>query len=200
MLLLEFGERRIGFLEIVWSLVGEEKKISSAVEEIGPEVIFLDLGREDFEFLHSYEVGTPIEVSSLEAAYLKKLSRYGEVAYPSLHLIELVEVAKARGIPLEPIDLDDDGYLEAFYRDVTARELFVRALQLRWMRTKRLREQDPYEFSMRWNEALFRTRGYNNLMGERVSHMAERIKGERRSPILFVSDPFIGEMVRDMVR
>ncbi len=199
--LFELEEKKVAFLEIVWNLVEEEEKVSRAIEEIEPEAILLDIGEEDLEFLYQHEKDQiPVELSYVDLSYIKKLSRYGEVSQPSPHLTKLIEVARSKGIPVKAIDLDDDGYLEAFYRDVTARELFMRALQLRWMRAKKFNEPDPHEFSLRWNEALSNARGYNNLMSERISYMAERIRRDEGSLVLFVSDPFIGERVRRLLK
>ena len=198
--LLDFGGKKIAFLEVVWNLVGEEEKLDAVIEEVGPEAIYLDIGEEDLLFLTGNEGDMASAAPSYaDLYYLKKLSRYGEVKQPSPHLLRVIEIARRDGIPVIAADLDDLAYLEAFYRDVTARELFVRGLQLRWMRIRRFNEPDPYHFSLDWNAALFKTRGYRTLWDERISHIADRIKGER-SPILFVSDPFVGEGVKGLLR
>jgi hypothetical protein len=103
-------------------------------------------------------------------AYSRKLASFGDVELPPPSFLEAVRAADRDGVPVMPIDLNDDEYTQVFVDHVTYWQLVKHSRRVRSVR--RLKVGCPTELAREWDRRIRSIKGFDVLERERERKMA----------------------------
>jgi pheromone shutdown protein TraB len=170
--------KKIILLPTIKGLTEERKTVREAFHKKNPDAIAVHISREELEGLISVVEGDTEEVSlsHYEEIYARHLAKYGKVQVPPPSLLEAVELGIENNIPIEPLDMNDDAYTDAFCEDISALQLIRHSLRLNRMRKKRFKATTAQEFVIEWDKNITKLKGFRRLEGKREVHMAARLR------------------------
>jgi len=166
---------RIFFLPVVRGLESERLKVKQALEESSPKVIALSISPEELDGLEKYGGGNIPAANFEEEIYMERLSEFGEVSKPPPCFLEARDQAKDRNLKLEPLDLNNEDFTEAYVINVSTIEMMFHSRIERKLRGPRLQAQTPEEFVLEFDKAINSKLGYRRLEMAREKHMAKRL-------------------------
>ncbi|MHC1710468.1 MAG: hypothetical protein AB9819_08705 [Methanomassiliicoccales archaeon] len=185
---IELNGSRIFVLPVIKGLVSEGEKVRNAISEIRPQAVGISISREELEGLRSYQ-GEEIELSDQEEAYKAGLMEFGEVQLPPPCYTEAVKVTGELGIPLIPIDMNEDLFSERYCELIGGMELMKESFLSHRVARKRFIMDSAEEFVLDYDKKVNGGRGISTLNGEREEHMAdviERLSSERSNVLAVV--------------
>jgi len=166
---------RVHLMAVVRGLVSEREAVRAAVADLSPEAVALSISHEELEALRTYDGGDAPTENVDEEVYVRGLSRFGEVRKPPPCFVEALAAAAARGIPVHPLDMDEERYTNAYVAAVGALDLLRsnarRARLLKWQP----RADTPAAFVREWDALVNASAGYRRLQGEREAFIARRL-------------------------
>jgi hypothetical protein len=173
------GDPEVGVAGVVRGLLAEVPLLLAAMENFRPQVVGLGLAPEEAEELVTHFVGVESEplvpLTSHEAAEVRGLARYGDVAVPHPALAQLVEWSRERSLPVEALDPTDSEYADLFADQIGYFELVRRTL-----RERKLSRQPPTpagadEYVTEWERRLSPGSGSRRLAQGRDSRLANGV-------------------------
>ena len=141
-----------------------------------------------------------IFISDTDMTYSRKLAAFGDVELPPPAFMEAVRAADRAGVPVEPIDLDDDQYTRVFCDHVSYWQLVRHSRRVKRMR-RGLRARSPEEMAMEWDRRVRVLKGFDIVERERERRMAAGLVGmlERHKKVLAVIElPRVGGTLEEL--
>jgi len=169
---IELNGSRIYVLPVIKGLVSEGEKVRAAISELGPKAVGISISKEELEGLRSYE-GEEIELSDQEEAYKAGLLEFGEVLLPPPCYTEAVKVTDELGIPLIPIDMNEELFSERYCELIGGLELMKESFLSHRVARKRFAMDSAEEFVLDYDKKVNGGRGISLLNAQREGHMAE---------------------------
>jgi len=167
---------RVVVLPVIRGLVSERSRVQAAIAEVRPSAIGLSISPEDLAALRAAPGGDPGPLGSEEEAYVAGLSLFAEVEKPLGCFAEGIAAADRLGIPVHPLDMDDEAFSSAYMEAVSAWEFIRSGARASRMRRWRPRADTPEAFVLAWDARVNRSRGLRALQRRREDHMALRIR------------------------
>ena len=167
---IELNGSRIYVLPVIKGLVSEGEKVRNAISEIKPQAVGISISKEELEGLRSYQ-GEEIELSDLEEAYRAGLQEFGEVQLPPPCYLEAVKATDELGIPLIPIDMNEELFSERYCELIGGLELMKESFFSHRIARKRFIMDSPEEFVLDYDKKVNGGRGISSLNEEREAHM-----------------------------
>lgn len=162
----------------ILGLAEEAKRVHQFLQDHPVERVLLGIPFEDLDAIKAtrehHEDGT-FEKDPVDEMYVDLLARYGPVQVPPGDLYAAFEHARSKGVPVDAIDLGDEGH-----SDIWAKKVGIFELMRNNRRLKRL-DQLAFEaptargFADEWDQALFPSKGLRAVQDEREAWMGRRI-------------------------
>ncbi len=151
--------------------------MANTFASLRPKVLALCVSKEGLLGLHAVLKGDVTEVQSaeLEVIYARQLRQWGQVEVPPPAYTEAYRLAKDRNIKVLPIDLSEMEYTQEYTKRVKYLDLLRFARNTKKLRKLEIDAKDQYDFVIKWDEAVNKTKGHQALERKRESHMAQRI-------------------------
>jgi len=170
------GGCRVHVMSVIRGLVSESERVIAAFEEVRPEAAALSIGREELEGLkaHTGENVPPDNVE--EEVYVRGLSRFGEVRKPPPCFVAALAASTERGIPIQPLDMDDEQYSSTYVASVSTVDILLANVRAGRLRRWESRAATPGDFVREWDAVVNQSAGYRKLVAEREAFLARRIR------------------------
>lgn len=169
---IELNGSKVYVLPVIKGLVSEGEKVRAAILETRPEAVGVSISREELEGLRSYQ-GEEIGLSALEEAYRAGLEEFGEVQLPPPCYLEALRACEEFGIPLIPLDMNEELFSERYCELVGGLELVKESFFSHRVARKRFIMDSAEEFVLDYDRKVNGGRGISTLNTEREGHMAE---------------------------
>ncbi len=173
---IELNGSRIYVLPVIKGLVSEGEKVRNAISELRPQAVGISISKEELEGLRSYQ-DEDIELSDQEEAYKAGLLEFGEVQLPPPCYMEAVKVTDELGIPLIPIDMNEELFSERYCELIGGLELMKESFLSHRVARKRFIMDSAEEFVLDYDRKVNGGRGISVLNSEREGHMSESLRG-----------------------
>ncbi len=166
----------VHILSVIKGLKSETEKVRRAFEETKPDVVAISLSKEEVEGLKNIPDDYEPELSRYEEIYAEGLGRFGEVAAPPPCYVATMELARHEGIPLIPVDMDEQSYTDLYCAVVPGTALFRHSTRT-WLLKRRTFSDDSAEkFVLAWDKAVNNMEGFRLIEHKRAQAMAKGIK------------------------
>jgi hypothetical protein len=133
-----------------------------AVERFRPGAVGLGLSTEEVRGLTDHFLDTDREpvvpLTGTELAEIRGLSKFGEVRVPNPSALALLAWAKARAVPVEPLDPSDDRYATLFAENIGYLELVRRTVRERALTRAPPDAETADEYALTWERSVGRGR------------------------------------------
>lgn len=184
---IEINGSQVFVLPVIKGLVSEAEKVRNAITETKPKAVGISISKEELEGLHAYQ-GEEIELSDLEEAYRLGLEEFGEVQLPPPCYLETLKVSDELGIPLIPIDMNEDLFSDRYCELIGGMELVKESFFTHRLAKKRFDMDSAESFVLDYDRKVNGGKGISTLNLEREHHMAETARdlGSRYDQILLV--------------
>ncbi len=167
---IELNGSRIFVLPVIKGLVSEGEKVRNAISEIRPQAVGISISKEELDGLRSYQ-GEEIELSDQEEAYKAGLLEFGEVQLPPPCYMEAVKATDEMGIPLIPIDMNEELFSERYCELIGGLELMKESFLSHRVARKKFIMDSAEEFVLDYDRKVNGGRGISTLNLEREQHM-----------------------------
>lgn len=165
----------VHILGVVKGLRSEAERVREAFDRVRPDKVAVSLSKEEVEGLRNIPEDFEPELSRYDEIYAKGLERYGEVAAPPPCYVAAVELADHLGIPLVPVDLDEDSFSELYCAAVTGPALFRHSTRTWLLRHRRFEADTAEEYVVRWDRAVNNMEGMRLIEQKRAEAIAKGI-------------------------
>jgi len=159
-------------------LVSEGKRIARIVDETRPDAVALAVSPEGLrameEHLNSEDENAALE-NFEEEIYVAGLEAFGEVIKPPPCFSEAWKSASAIDLPVEPLDMNDDKYTNAFCRNISTLEMVSQGRCQRRIAKHKFQATSPKEFVLEFDSIVNRQKGHQKLEREREEYMVMKI-------------------------
>jgi hypothetical protein len=156
----------------VRGLLCEGDRIADIISKLEPDAVGLAVSREGLAAMEGLAI-TDKEMSrptnTEERIYIRGLSSFGEVVKPP----PCFSAALKSGIPVTPLDMDDEHYTAAYCRYVSTLDIMRQGRDQKSMLRHRFRAASPREFVLEWDRVVNRLRGYRALEASREMWLAK---------------------------
>jgi pheromone shutdown protein TraB len=170
------GACRVHVMSVVRGLVSESGPVRAAVSEVRPEAVALSIGREELEGLRAH-AGEEVPADNLEEeVYVRGLSRFGDVRKPPPCFVEALAASTERGIPVHPLDMDNEQYTNTYVATVSTADILLSNARQRKLRGWESKAQTPADLVLEWDALVNASAGYRKLQSEREAFLARRIR------------------------
>jgi hypothetical protein len=190
----------------VRGLTSEVTVLLAALEEHDPEAVGLGLSGEEMQGLLDYFVLADAEpivpLSSMEMSEVRGLSRFGEVRVPNPAFVEVLRWGRARSLPIEALDPDDERSASLFAEHIGYVELVRRTVREHRISRSPPTPSSADEFAIQWDREVAAGRGSREFARARDRHLVRAVQrlGHGRSRTAVVVDRERFEAVRDILR
>lgn len=165
----------VSLLPAIKGLVSDGSMVKDVIETDDFDCVGLSISKEEITGLRNYECFEEQEIGPLEAAYGRLLVNFGEVMLPPPCFQDAVKKGDEMGIPVIPLDMDDETYTDAFCNSVTVMDMFRESIISKRILKKRFDVSDKESFVMDWDRRVNRPKGFRRLERLREEHIALRI-------------------------
>lgn len=166
----------IHVLSVIKGLKSETEKVRKAFEETKPDVVAISLSREEVEGLKNIPDDYEPELSRYEEIYAEGLGRFGEVAAPPPCYVAAAELAQHEGIPLVPVDMDEQSYSDLYCAVVPGTALFRHSTRTWLLKRRTFSDDSPEKFVLAWDKAVNNMEGFRLIEHKRAQAMAKGIR------------------------
>lgn len=163
----------------ILGLAVDETVARNAFMDAKPEEILLGIPYEDLDAIRATagnEATSEFEKGDLDDDYIRRLKTFGEVRTPPPDLYALFRLAEEKSIPVRAIDLADEAYTDAYTKNIGMFEVLRSNRNQRKLPALEIPAATPEEFAVRWDEALYPTKGLQKLQSLREAEMADCIE------------------------
>jgi pheromone shutdown protein TraB len=172
---IDLNGSRVFVLPVIKGLVSEGKKVRDAISEIRPQAVGISISKEELEGIRSYQ-GEEIELSDLEEAYQAGLEEFGEVQLPPPCYIEALKTCDELGVPIIPIDMNEELFSDRYCELVGGLELVKESFFSHRIARKRFNLDSAEAFVLDYDRKVNGGRGLSALNAEREAHMASVLR------------------------
>lgn len=166
----------VHILSVIKGLKSETEKVRKAFEETKPDVVAISLSREEVEGLKNMPDDYEPELSRYEEIYAEGLGRFGEVAAPPPCYVATLELAQHEGIPLIPVDMDEQSYTDLYCAVVPGTALFRHSTRTWLLKRRTFSDDGPEQFVIAWDKAVNNMEGFRLIESKRAEAMAKGIR------------------------
>ncbi len=166
---------KLYLLPIIHGLVGEEKKVEKAFNEILPDCIAIGIAPEDIEIVGKIKGEEEYEISFQYQCYLMHLSNYGKISLPPLDIKIAHELANKNKIPIHAIDIDDNEYADLLTKNVSIFSLIRHSRKVKKLAKKKFNAKNAEEFVMQWNKEINSIKAFKRIEEIREERMAHNL-------------------------
>jgi hypothetical protein len=139
-------------------------------------VVAISLSREEVEGLKNMPDDYEPELSRYEEIYAEGLGRFGEVAAPPPCYVATLELAQHKGIPLIPVDMDEQSYTDLYCAVVPGTALFRHSTRTWLLKRRSFSDDSPEKFVLAWDKAVNNMEGFRLIEHKRAQAMAKGIR------------------------
>ena len=199
---VEVNGSTIHVLGVVKGLVAESKKVEEAISTLGPEAVGLSVSKEELAALKVKEDYSKYEMSTLEEVYSVYVESFGPVALPTPAYVRAMELCEERGIPILPLDMNDEEYTEAYCQRIGAMEIARESFFTRSIARKKFDISSPQAFALDWDRRINRAKGFRELEIDRERCMASSLLNlaRKHSRVLAIVEFERSEGVKEFLR
>jgi len=172
---IELNGSKVYVLPVIKGLVSEGEKVRAAILETRPEAVGVSISREELEGLRSYQ-GEEIELSALEEAYKAGLEEFGKVQLPPPCYLEAFRACEELGIPLIPLDMNEELFSERYCELVGGLEMVKESFFSRRIARKRFDMASAEAFVLDYDRKVNGGRGISLLNAEREVHISNSLR------------------------
>lgn len=172
---IKINGSQVFVLPVIKGLVSEAEKVRNAITEIKPVAIGISISKEELEGLRAYQ-GEEIELSDLEEAYRLGLEEFGEVQLPPPCYLEALKVSDELGIPLIPIDMNEDLFSDRYCELIGGMELVKESFFTHRLAKKKFDMESAESFVIDYDRKVNGGKGISTLNREREGHMAMALR------------------------
>jgi len=188
----------------VRGLTSEVPRLLAALEEFAPVQVGLGLSSGELQSLHDYFVASEAEpvvpLTENETSEVRGLVRFGEVRVPNPSFVEVLRWAEARGVPVAPLDPDDDHTAALFAHHIGYLELVRRTVRERRVSRSPPTPSSADEFALEWDREVAAGRGSRDFAAARDGHLARQVPAlAGRRPLAIIVDRERFDSVRQMI-
>lgn len=185
--LRELERARVCLVGTVVGLVSEADRLEDLFEEVAPDRVALGISPGELgglEMIVQGEIDEEVEIptSDIDEAYAHHLTRYGPVRLPPPGYLRLLEACLEDDVPVEPLDLDEEAFTDAYTDNVGAIDLIRKGRRERKMAKRGIEATSAREFARKWDESLLKVGGLRDLESLREDHMADRLEAVCSEP------------------
>ena len=166
----------VHILGVIKGLKSETEKVRKAFEETKPDVVAISLSREEVEGLKNMPDDYEPELSRYDEIYAEGLGRFGEVAAPPPCYVATLELAQHEGIPLIPVDMDEQSYTDLYCAVVPGTALFRHSTRTWLLKRRTFSDDSPEKFVLAWDKAVNNMEGFRLIEHKRAQAMAKGIR------------------------
>jgi len=150
------------------------------LEAFAPQVVGLGISSDELAGLTDHFVGRAAEplvpLTASEAAEVKGLSKFGVIRVPNPACVEVLEWARGRGIPVEPLDPTDETYAAMFTEHISYFELLRRTLRERRLSKRPPAAATAEEYVTTWHRTVAGGEGSRSFDAARDDALAENAR------------------------
>jgi len=173
---LRIGSCSVRVLPVIKGLLSESRKVEEAFEERRPDKVAISISKEEVDGLRNLPEDFEPELSRYEEIYASGLSRFGEVAAPPPCYLAALKLADRAGIPLVPIDLDEESYTELYCAAVPGTTIFRHSTRTWLLKRRAFSTESAEDFVRAWDRAVNKLEGFQLIERKRAEAMAKGIK------------------------
>jgi hypothetical protein len=175
----------IHVLPVIKGLVSETENVQNAFGYVHPDVVAISVSKEELDGLRNLPDDYEPELSRYEELYVKGLSKFGEVAAPPPCYVAALELADHEGIPIVPVDLEEEAYTELYCAAVPGTTLFRHSTRTWLLKRRNFKANSAEEFVKAWDKTVNRLEGFETIEAKRAESIAKGIlKASSRSKSL----------------
>ncbi len=185
---IELNGSQVFVLPVIKGPISDGEKVRTAIMDIRPDAVGISISKEELEGLRAYQ-GEEIELSDLEEAYKAGLSEFGEVQLPPPCYLEALKACDELGVPIIPIDMNEDLFSDRYCELVGGLELMKESFFSHRIARKRFNLESAEAFVLDYDRKVNGGRGLSALNAEREAHMArsaEEMAGGRSRVLLLL--------------
>ena len=178
-------------LGAIKGLISEGDAVRRMIEDFEGDYAAISLSPEELKGLREYieEGEFEIELYGYEEAYLDILHNFGEVKAPAPSYVEALKAADRRGLPMIPLDMDDESFADLYIEKVSRMEFISHMLRENRVRKKTFRASSVEEFVRKWDEYMNRARGLRAVENAREEYMARKLAAlSRKGRVIAIID------------
>jgi hypothetical protein len=169
------GGARVTILPVIKGLKSEVRTVKEAFDQVRPDKVAISLSKEEVHGLRNIPEDFEPLLTRYDEIYADGLSKFGEVASPPPCYIAAIEIADHEGIPLVPVDIDENSYTELYCSAVSGAMLFMHSTRTWLLRRRHFRASNAQEFVLAWDRAVNSLEGFRIIEGKRTESMADGI-------------------------
>jgi hypothetical protein len=170
---------RLSIFQAVKGLSRDGDLVARLIEAERPDVVCLGIAPEELDGLRSlmkddseYEP----DLSNIDAAYAKHLSRFGDVVAPPPCFTEAMISADQLCIPVVALDLDIEVHTDIYVKNVIFSDLLRQSMKFRWIKKRKFKIATPEEFALTWDTILNKAEGFSVVEEAREECMADSLE------------------------
>ena len=184
-------------------LVGEEARIATIVERVGPDAVGLSVSREGMEAMKAQNMKSSDAkpTNTEERVYIRGLSKYGKVLKPPPCFSGARQSAIAAGIPAVPLDMSDEHYSAAYCKYISTWDMMRQGRSDKLFMRYKFKAETPEEFVIEWDRLVNRLDGYRMLEMARERWFAKgivRLSEKYGRPLVVVEHERIAGVTRQL--
>jgi hypothetical protein len=172
---IEVNGSKVLVLPVIKGLVSEGDRVRAAILERRPEVVAVSIPKEELEGLRSYH-GEEIELSELEEVYRSGLENFGEVRLPPPCYLEALRTCEELGIPLIPIDMNEELFSDRYCELIGGLELVKESFFIHRLAKMKFNLESVESFVLDYDRKVNRGGGISALNAEREVHMSNSLR------------------------
>ena len=165
----------IHILPVIKGLVSEAQRVKDAFDTVHPDTVAISLSKEELDGLRKMPDDYEPELSRYEEIYVNGLSKFGVVSAPPPCYVAAIELADHEGVPLVPVDLDEEAYTELYCAAVPGTTLFRHSTRTWLLKRKNFKADTPEEFVKAWDKKVNRLEGFETIETKRAESIAQGI-------------------------
>lgn len=162
----------------ILGLAADETLARNAFMDAKPEEVLLGVPYEDLDAIRATagkEATSEFESADLDDDYVRRLKTFGEVRTPPPDLYALFHLAEETKIPVRAIDLADEAYTDAYTKNIGIFEVLRSNRNQRKLPNVEIEAATAEEFAVRWDEAIYPSKGLRRLQKLREEEMTNCI-------------------------
>jgi len=178
----------------VRGLTSEVVAVLAALDALAPARVGLGLSGDELRSLHDYFVASDadpvVPLTANETSEVRGLVRFGEVRVPNPSFVEVLRWGRSRGVPVEPLDPDDEHTASLFAEHIGYFELVRRTVRERRVARRPPTPSTADEFALEWDSEIASGRGSRGFAGARDQYLVDRLPSlaAERPPLAVVVD------------
>ncbi len=188
----------------VRGLTSEVVAVLAALDAFAPARVGLGLSGDELRSLHDYFVASDadpvVPLTANETSEVRGLVRFGEVRVPNPSFVEVLRWGRSRGVPVEPLDPDDEHTASLFAEHIGYFELVRRTVRERRVARRPPTPSTADEFALEWDSEIASGRGSRGFAGARDQYLVDRLPSlaADRPPLAVVVDRERFDSIREL--